>query len=93
MPKTGPPAKTVWIPVGPHLLLAQHHFDREREDEAARLDDSQDENKISDLRLSEKILQDAPPPATMIGLDDKRVPTSQGIEFYRALKARGVPIR
>ena len=29
----------------------------------------------------------------MLGEDDKRVPPAQGLEYYRALKARGVPTR
>lgn len=28
-----------------------------------------------------------------LGEDDKRVPNKQGVEFYRALKARKVPVR
>lgn len=28
-----------------------------------------------------------------LGEDDKRVPNKQGVEFYRALKAKQVPVR
>ncbi|XP_069793039.1 acylamino-acid-releasing enzyme isoform X2 [Narcine bancroftii] len=33
------------------------------------------------------------PVLLMLGEKDKRVPPAQGLEFYRALKARGVPVR
>ncbi|KYO27826.1 acylamino-acid-releasing enzyme [Alligator mississippiensis] len=33
------------------------------------------------------------PVLLMLGEDDKRVPPKQGLEYYRALKARGVPTR
>ncbi|NWH76218.1 ACPH enzyme, partial [Piaya cayana] len=33
------------------------------------------------------------PVLLMLGEDDRRVPPKQGLEFYRALKARGVPTR
>lgn len=33
------------------------------------------------------------PVLLMLGEDDKRVPPAQGLEYYRALKARGVPTR
>jgi len=57
---------------------------------------------LADEELLQKLWKASPlshvnqvktPTLIMIGLEDKRVPTSQGIEFYRALKARGVPIR
>lgn len=33
------------------------------------------------------------PVLLMLGEDDKRVPSKQGIEYYRALKALQVPVR
>ena len=33
------------------------------------------------------------PVLLMLGEDDRRVPPKQGLEYYRALKARGVPTR
>ena len=33
------------------------------------------------------------PTMVMLGMVDRRVPPSQGIEFHKALKARGVPTR
>lgn len=38
-------------------------------------------------------LQVRTPVLLMLGEDDKRVPPVQGLEYYRALKARGVPTR
>lgn len=33
------------------------------------------------------------PVLLMLGEDDRRVPPKQGLEYYRALKARGIPTR
>ncbi len=33
------------------------------------------------------------PVLLMLGEDDKRVPSKQGIEYYRALKALQLPVR
>lgn len=33
------------------------------------------------------------PVLLLLGEDDRRVPPKQGLEYYRALKARGVPTR
>lgn len=38
-------------------------------------------------------LQVRAPVLLMLGEDDRRVPPKQGLEYYRALKARGVPTR
>lgn len=39
------------------------------------------------------VLQVKTPVLLMLGEDDKRVPSKQGIEYYRALKALQVPVR
>lgn len=39
------------------------------------------------------LLQVRAPVLLMLGEDDRRVPPKQGLEYYRALKARGVPTR
>ncbi|NXJ64691.1 APEH enzyme, partial [Rostratula benghalensis] len=39
------------------------------------------------------LLQVRAPVLLMLGEDDRRVPPQQGLEYYRALKARGVPTR
>lgn len=38
-------------------------------------------------------LQVKTPVLLTLGEDDKRVPPKQGIEYYRALKARNIPVR
>ncbi|MEE6519315.1 hypothetical protein FKM82_031023 [Ascaphus truei] len=38
-------------------------------------------------------LQVRTPVLLMLGEDDRRVPNKQGLEYYRALKAHGVPVR
>lgn len=39
------------------------------------------------------LLQVRAPVLLMLGEDDQRVPPKQGLEYYRALKARGLPTR
>lgn len=39
------------------------------------------------------LLQVRAPMLLMLGEDDRRVPPKQGLEYYRALKARGVLTR
>lgn len=39
------------------------------------------------------LLQVRAPVLLMLGEDDRRVPPKQGLEYYRALKARGLPTR
>lgn len=38
-------------------------------------------------------LQVKTPLLLMLGQEDRRVPFKQGMEYYRALKARNVPVR
>ncbi|XP_005111787.2 acylamino-acid-releasing enzyme [Aplysia californica] len=61
-----------------------------------------DYNSLCDDKVLNKLWKASPlsyveqvktPILMMIGLEDKRVPISQGIEYYRALRSRGVPIR
>lgn len=47
----------------------------------------------SSLVLSTSCIQVKTPLLLMLGQEDRRVPFKQGMEYYRALKARNVPVR
>lgn len=49
--------------------------------------------KSSTIAEAMLLLQVRAPVLLMLGEDDRRVPPKQGLEYYRALKARGLPTR